>query len=257
MKIYLAGKITKNGWRNTIFDPSLHADTIYDPASVTSINMRKVANWPVFCDVLTGGNDYVGPYFMADDHGCGHGNNSHGVGAGGYDITCLGDCNPSQKQTVDLCRKAIIACDLVFAWIDAEDCYGTIAELGYAKALNKTIHIAGSEKFEDLWFVYGLCSSGKVDFGHDNAKAAFDWYINIGSLKTMPYQNYLKTEHWLNFRKGALERASYKCQVCNSGSQLQVHHRTYRRRGEELPEDVIVLCDSCHDIFHQNGKLAS
>lgn len=72
--------------------------------------------------------------------------------------------------------------------------------------------------------------------------------INI--LKTMPYQEYLQTEHWRNKRKSALKRAKYKCQLCNNKENLQVHHNTYENRGNEKDEDLIVLCEDCHKKFH-------
>jgi hypothetical protein len=52
-------------------------------------------------------------------------------------------------------------------------------------------------------------------------------------------------------------KAGFRCQVCNAyGVQLNVHHRTYERRGAEWDTDLIVLCHDCHEIFHTNGKLA-
>jgi 5-methylcytosine-specific restriction endonuclease McrA len=63
----------------------------------------------------------------------------------------------------------------------------------------------------------------------------------------MPYREYLQTPEWQATRKAALKRAWYRCQVCNDHKMpLYVHHRTYERRGHELPEDVFVLCASCH-----------
>lgn len=70
-------------------------------------------------------------------------------------------------------------------------------------------------------------------------------------LKSLPYDEYLRTEHWQEVRREALERAGGACQLCNSPHDLHVHHRTYERRGYEEPEDVIVLCKSCHALFHQ------
>jgi hypothetical protein len=71
------------------------------------------------------------------------------------------------------------------------------------------------------------------------------------------YEEYLKTEHWQKERRGALKRAEYRCQVCNTDdTQLEVHHRTYERLGCEKPSDLFVLCESCHELFSQNGKLA-
>jgi hypothetical protein len=38
---------------------------------------------------------------------------------------------------------------------------------------------------------------------------------------------------------------------CRSKDGLQVHHRTYERLGEEVPEDLTVLCLSCHNQWHR------
>lgn len=75
------------------------------------------------------------------------------------------------------------------------------------------------------------------------------------ALRAMPYKEYLQTPHWKRKRQEKLRIASHRCQVCNSGSTtLDVHHRTYERRGDELDEDLIVLCRTCHDIFHKHGR---
>lgn len=92
-------------------------------------------------------------------------------------------------------------------------------------------------------------------------------FINVGriydreellkpNLATMPYAEYLKTEHWQQQREAAKERAGHRCQLCNSGERLEVHHRTYERRGAEEPGDLIVLCHGCHEKFHDvlDGK---
>jgi len=68
---------------------------------------------------------------------------------------------------------------------------------------------------------------------------------------TMPYRKYLQTYRWSQTRALARERAGDRCQLCNAGNRtLHTHHRTYERRGHELPEDLIVLCDACHAKFH-------
>lgn len=72
----------------------------------------------------------------------------------------------------------------------------------------------------------------------------------IQRLKGMPYEKYLQTEHWRHVRILALERAGGRCQLCNKTERLQVHHRTYERRGEEKPEDVTVVCRPCHARHH-------
>jgi hypothetical protein len=69
-------------------------------------------------------------------------------------------------------------------------------------------------------------------------------------LKTMPYSEYLKTEHWKTTRNYKLEDARYRCELCFSRKSLNVHHKTYRFRGCEPPCDLIVLCFLCHAKFH-------
>lgn len=75
-------------------------------------------------------------------------------------------------------------------------------------------------------------------------------------LRTMPYKEYLQTEHWRNLRGQMLKRAKFHCQLCNRGDiSLHVHHRTYERRGNEQLSDLIVLCATCHETFHTNGAI--
>lgn len=74
--------------------------------------------------------------------------------------------------------------------------------------------------------------------------------------RALPYSEYLKSDHWQAQRRQALERADGRCQVCNGDSNLDVHHRTYVRRGAELPNDLTVLCRDCHSTFHDHGRLA-
>ncbi|HLZ64346.1 MAG TPA: hypothetical protein VKR06_46040 [Ktedonosporobacter sp.] len=76
-------------------------------------------------------------------------------------------------------------------------------------------------------------------------------------LRTMPYHEYLQTPEWHERRLRAMKRAGFHCQVCNASRvRLNVHHRTYERRGDEYDKDLITLCEYCHGIFHKNGKLA-
>ena len=63
----------------------------------------------------------------------------------------------------------------------------------------------------------------------------------------MNYTEYLQSPHWQSVRKWALERAGHKCQLCGSRKHLQVHHNSYGSLGEEVPCDLIVLCDPCHE----------
>lgn len=64
------------------------------------------------------------------------------------------------------------------------------------------------------------------------------------------YKDYLNSDHWKNTRDAALTRAGNQCQNCGETRGLQVHHKTYARRGKEKPGDLQVLCDHCHQKAH-------
>ena len=77
-------------------------------------------------------------------------------------------------------------------------------------------------------------------------------------LRKMPYLDYLQTPEWRMRRKGAFRRARYRCQLCNIGGvRLNAHHRTYENKGQELPEDLTVLCEECHKQHHSNRHSAT
>ena len=63
----------------------------------------------------------------------------------------------------------------------------------------------------------------------------------------LPYHEYIQSEAWKERARAAKRRAKGRCQLCNSDQHLNAHHRTYERLGAELPEDITVLCDECHE----------
>jgi hypothetical protein len=64
------------------------------------------------------------------------------------------------------------------------------------------------------------------------------------------YAAYLATTEWRARRISIIRRDKKRCTECGSKRRLQVHHKTYERVGEELPEDLITLCDDCHCKAH-------
>ena len=78
----------------------------------------------------------------------------------------------------------------------------------------------------------------------------------LAELQAMPYRAYLRTPEWRRTRAAALLRAGHRCSLDASHDRdLEAHHATYERRGEELPSDVVVLCADCHRTFHAaNGR---
>ncbi len=79
----------------------------------------------------------------------------------------------------------------------------------------------------------------------------------IKELRKMPYQEYLATAEWRKRRRKMVNLFDGRCQLCNEGGVLNVHHRTYERLGCELDADLIVLCRKCHGIYHKTKKLST
>lgn len=70
-------------------------------------------------------------------------------------------------------------------------------------------------------------------------------------LSKIPYRDYLQTHHWRWIREAALDYYGRACLLCGSIERIQVHHRTYDRRGHERLCDLTVLCGDCHASYHR------
>lgn len=78
----------------------------------------------------------------------------------------------------------------------------------------------------------------------------------LAELRTMPYQQYLRTPEWRRTRAAALLRAGNACLLDVTHTDgLEVYHRTYERLGAELVTDILVLCHDCRELHHkENGR---
>jgi 5-methylcytosine-specific restriction endonuclease McrA len=76
----------------------------------------------------------------------------------------------------------------------------------------------------------------------------------IAELRAMPYSDYLRSGHWGRKRQAALRHHGERCNRCDAVNDLQVHHKTYDRRGNERMKDLEVLCADCHAGEHQHDK---
>lgn len=65
------------------------------------------------------------------------------------------------------------------------------------------------------------------------------------------YKNHIASPKWKAIRANVIAIRGSKCEECGSTSRLHVHHLHYRTFGDELPEDLKVLCKNCHDKKHQ------
>jgi hypothetical protein len=123
-RVYLAGKISKQDWRQEI----VNLRDLVEPDDALN------PDFELECDrfILTG------PFFISCDHGCSHGPHTHGAGPGcGYDPDdkLLGRQGRVHALSLLRVRRA----DMIFAYLNAADCYGTCFEIGFAAALGKPI----------------------------------------------------------------------------------------------------------------------
>lgn len=177
MKIYLAGKIEKNDWWHRLV-PDLRAVSTDDWWQTRALPMHS----DLYAD-LPRNDTYVGPFFMSCDHGCGHGGNSYGAGR-----TCGMDNHSGDAQHAKVLLKSsegIKACDLFIAWADENfsTAYGTMTEIGMARAWDKTIVFIRKTGvvLHDQWFSEEC--AGSLKFIADNPVIAVRSLLHV--IKTL------------------------------------------------------------------------
>lgn len=66
------------------------------------------------------------------------------------------------------------------------------------------------------------------------------------------YEHYLRTDKWKGFKSEIVNVRGQMCERCGvQTTGLDLHHLTYERLFNELPEDVQLLCKTCHRREHQ------
>jgi len=75
------------------------------------------------------------------------------------------------------------------------------------------------------------------------------------------YTAYLKSPQWAAKRAQVIFRDLGQCQAdvgekrkCGSRKDIEVHHLTYVRFGNEAMTDLVTLCHDCHEKAHRRGK---
>lgn len=158
--IYIAGKMEDDEWRFQFFDPHNVPDDHAYQQGYHPFTIEHRASWPAKSHVTVCGLAYTGPFFVDVYGGHGYGymdGDAHGSNIDSADSYKSVKALEAKRRLVQQwCFSAIQRADLVFAWIDGIDCYGTIAEIGYAKAVGKLIWIAGPRRYDEMWFVYQM-----------------------------------------------------------------------------------------------------
>lgn len=233
-RIYLAGKVNGNKWEVA----------------------RKV------------GDGIKEVLFIASD---GNNHSEHNFGFSYYSLDNSADLKYAVKEW--FCNK-IKKCDMLIAYIDTINSFGSIAEIGYSSALGLPIHVifpksyrsglectdtnehgasyTTSVAFDTYWFCCSLPNI-TVHFSESIDDAVKIVYKILGKVN---YKEYLKSEHWLKVRFDALARCNNRCQLCNNANlTINVHHNNYKNLYKETPADVIALCSNCHEKFHSEASL--
>lgn len=68
------------------------------------------------------------------------------------------------------------------------------------------------------------------------------------------YNEYIASDHWKELRLKRIFQVGRKCEICTSTKQIQVHHCFYRNFTDCTEADLMVLCDRCHEGFHECVK---
>jgi nucleoside 2-deoxyribosyltransferase len=78
-------------------------------------------------------------------------------------------------------------CDVVFAWIESKDCYGTLVEIGYANALGKPVFIAcKDEPDSELWFAFKMDTYFPEVRKFESVESAFDLLLQTIAIVGVP-----------------------------------------------------------------------
>ncbi len=191
--VYLAGKIAKNDWRHDLFPSLRDAILESDVADEHYRNNQGRKSHEYISTVITPGilnclpeRDgllYGGPYFVGCDHGCYHGDSTHGQNQEcSHSAAMCDECNGQggsvdRSAIPDSCLSLIRRSDFVFCWLNDPRAYGTVFELGYAYALDKPVFLATNTDealIRDTWFA-GRCASGSWQRG--SGKGEFQTHI--------------------------------------------------------------------------------
>ncbi len=66
------------------------------------------------------------------------------------------------------------------------------------------------------------------------------------------YRRYLQTPEWQAKRDLVLQREQRVCEGCRVAEATEAHHTSYAHIGEEFLFELVAVCPSCHDRFHES-----
>jgi len=79
--------------------------------------------------------------------------------------------------------------------------------------------------------------------------------IDSNGIRHAVYADYLKSKHWNMMKHKARLEYGYICSHCSENDcVLHLHHKTYKRVGNENIDDLMFLCADCHSKEHNRLK---
>lgn len=120
-------------------------------------------------------------------------------------------------------------------------------------------HLLTVEQFLDKYLTPHMETPKDITFD-DMALDVIDAPIDYGLLiekkiNSMSYSDFLTTLYWRVIAHVKRKRMRYKCELCGSSKNLNVHHKHYITHGiehysEVIDEDLMLVCEKCHQEIH-------
>ncbi len=101
------------------------------------------------------------------------------------------------------------------------------------------------EEYKGVWEYNLTINSDGVT--PDNQPTA----IQMDNLGHTNYQDYLESQHWIDFRDDYFSRNPRRCTISGDLVDIQLHHISYINIGKETDDDVIPLCEKMHQLVHE------
>lgn len=274
---YLAGRVGKNDWRAALY-PDIRG------AICSGNQPDNEITWTTQRGVLPDGHHCSGPFFVSCDHGCYHGPTRHGMmgGCSDWELGYFDDVDRTTEKFFDalrsrrqaifgLCTKAIADCDVVLAYIDKPDAYGTLVELGMAYAAGKTIVLfINPDGFnaDELWLAeQAAMYSYRVD--HEPGADEFELAVDRHRTRLAIATSFLNCESPIEerllgplVRCGGMDWASCSDDATmvaiSSDRRLRLHQQYsangYRLDFALLGDGVMVAVEADGHDYHERTK---
>lgn len=67
------------------------------------------------------------------------------------------------------------------------------------------------------------------------------------------YNDFLESDEWQENKRRIIQDRGYCCERCGSTEGIKLHHLNYDQElGSETDDDLMLLCDDCHNDAHKD-----